>query len=194
MDGRQMGRVGTGRGPPWMSRFSVRPVYMVIIVTVITRMPTSTFCGYAAVDPASALYDHPALVDDRNPVGELIRLVQAHWVVRSTVVPPATSARMISQTWLRLRGSTPWSARREDQVRRHDDARGDVDPPPASDPSRSRPFRDARIVHRSLVVLQVRRSAAPTSPVDVRDPHTPEEAACAVPSGAGATGASQSMW
>lgn len=107
MDGRQMGRVGTGRGPPWMSRFSVRPVYMVIIVTVITRMPTSTFCGYAAVDPASALYDHPALVDDRNPVGELICLVQAHWVVRSTVVPPATSARMISQTWLRLRGSNP---------------------------------------------------------------------------------------
>ncbi len=30
-----------------------------------------------------------------------------YWVVNSTVVPAATSARTISQTWLRLRGSRP---------------------------------------------------------------------------------------
>ena len=47
------------------------------------------------------------------------------------VVPPATSARMMSQTWLRERGSRP--GRRlveEHQLRRDDDARRDVEPPP----------------------------------------------------------------
>ena len=58
----------------------------------------------------SSLGDHLAVVDDGDPAGELVGLLQ---VLRAeqVVVPPAASARMISQTWLRERGRDPSSAR-----------------------------------------------------------------------------------
>ena len=54
-----------------------------------------------------------------------------YWVQSRIVVPSATSARTMSQTWLRERGSSPVvGSSRNISSRRDDDARGDVEPAP----------------------------------------------------------------
>ena len=79
---------------------------------------------------AGALGDHPAVVDDGDagrPAGRPRRGTAwsaARWC-RS-----ATSARTISHTWLRLRGSRPVvGSSRKSSSGVHDDAGGDVEPP-----------------------------------------------------------------
>jgi hypothetical protein len=53
-----------------------------------------------------ALGNQAAVVQQRDPVGELVRLLQV-LVVRKIVTPPATRSRMICHTVRRLRGSRP---------------------------------------------------------------------------------------
>ena len=55
---------------------------------------------------ARALGDHLPVVDDRDPSASW-SASSRYWVVSSTVVPALTSARTMSHTWLRLRGSSP---------------------------------------------------------------------------------------
>jgi hypothetical protein len=68
--------------------------------------PQDSAAGRGLELAGRAFGDDRAVIDDRDPAGELVGLVQV-LVVSSTVAPAAASERTIWCTWARLAGSRP---------------------------------------------------------------------------------------
>ena len=102
----------------------------------------------ALSSPRRALGDHPAVVDDRDPVGELVGLVE---VLRGQQHRRALGDERADDVPHLVAPARVEAGRRlveEQQLRGDDDARGDVEPP----------------AHAARVVLDLSGSAASASP------------------------------